>query len=248
MESHHPTLDLITRYGVRLWTDRRALERGWLVGFSARRGGVSAAPYDTLNLGERVGDDPARVAENRRRAAAAMDFSVESLALARQVHGAAMIEASSGSSGVLGEADILIARQTGPVLGILTADCAPVLVAGDRGVAIAHAGWRGLVAGAVQRAVDAVGPVVGAWIGPCIRACCYRVGPEVIEGFRSAGLPVAGSDRVDPAEASLFALRRAGLGAVAVVQACTSCDRDLFSYRRDGATGRQGAFLGLRET
>jgi purine-nucleoside/S-methyl-5'-thioadenosine phosphorylase / adenosine deaminase len=238
-------LELITRYGVRLWTDRAALERGWLVGFTARLGGVSGAPYDTLNLAERVGDAPARVAENRRRAGAAMGFSVESLALARQVHGASVLEVARGSSGVLGEADILVARQAGPVLGILTADCAPVLVVGDRGVAIAHAGWRGLVAGAVQRAVDAVGPVASAWIGPCIHACCYEVGPEVIEAFRAEGLPVAAPDRVDPAQASLSALRRAGVGAVAVVDACTSCDRDLFSYRRDGTTGRQGAFLGL---
>jgi YfiH family protein len=248
MENHSPVLDAITRHGVRLWTDRAALERGWLVAFTARRGGVSAAPYDTLNLAERVGDEPGLVAENRRRAAIAMGFSVESLALARQVHGASMLEASPGAAGILGEADILIARRSGPVLGILTADCAPVLVAGERGVAIAHAGWRGLVAGVIGRAVGAVGPIASAWIGPCIHACCYEVGPEVIDAFQAAGLPVAASDRVDPAQASVFALRRTGVGAIAVVDACTSCDPDLFSYRRDGTTGRQGAFLGLMQT
>jgi purine-nucleoside/S-methyl-5'-thioadenosine phosphorylase / adenosine deaminase len=242
---HSSSLDVVTRRGVHLLLDRSALDDGWLVAFSSRRGGVSAPPYDTLNLAARVGDDPDCVAENRRRAAAVLGFPVASLALARQVHGANALEVLPGSSGVLGEADILVAREPGPVLAILTADCAPVLVAGERGVAIAHAGWRGLVAGAIEAAVDAVGAVRAAWIGPCIHACCYRVGRDVIDAFRGVDLPVAGRDRVDPAQASLFALRRAGVELVAVAEPCTSCDADYFSYRRDGTTGRQGAFLGL---
>jgi YfiH family protein len=233
---------------VELLIDQGAREWGWLVAFTSRRRGVSAPPYDSLNLAARGGDRPDRVAENRRRAAAAIGFSTSSLVLARQVHGAGMLEARAGLSGVLGEADILVAREPGPVLGILTADCAPVLMIGEGGIAIAHAGWRGLIAGAVERAVEAIQPVEAAWIGPCIHACCYEVGPEVIEGFRSAGLPVAAPDRVDPAQASLFALRRAGAERVAVADVCTACDRNYFSYRRDGRTGRQGAFLGLTES
>jgi polyphenol oxidase len=246
--AHHPSLDVVTRGGVGLLVDRRAESYGVLVGFSSRRGGVSERPYDTLNLAGRVGDEPDRVAENRARSASALGFPVASLALARQVHAANTLEALPGQSGVLGEADILVAREPGPVLAILTADCAPVLVAGERGVAIAHAGWRGLVAGAIETAVAAVAPVRSAWVGPCIHACCYRVGSEVTDAFGDAGLPVAAPDRVDPAQSSLFALRRAGVQRVAVAEPCTSCDGDYFSYRRDGTTGRQGAFLALIES
>lgn len=247
MKHHAPTLGPAICKGVALLTDPQARELGWLVAFSSRRGGVSAPPFASLNLAARGGDRPDHVAENRRRAAAAIGFPTSSLVLARQVHGTEMLEARAGRSGILGEADILVAREPGPVLGILTADCAPVLMIGEGGIAIAHAGWRGLIAGAVEKAVEAVGPVAAAWIGPCIHACCYEVGPEVIEGFGSAGLPVAAPGRVDPAQASLFALRRAGAERIAVAEVCTACDRNYFSYRRDGRTGRQGAFLGLIE-
>jgi copper oxidase (laccase) domain-containing protein len=136
-------------------------------------------------------------------------------------------------------------REPGPVLAILTADCAPVLMIGAGGAAVAHAGWRGLVAGAIEKAVASVAPVAAAWVGPCIHACCYEVGPEVVDAFNAAGLPVAAPDRVDPAQASAFALRRAGVDRIAVSNDCTACGRDWFSYRRDGLTGRQGAFLAL---
>jgi YfiH family protein len=177
-----------------------------------------------------------------------MGFRPDDLALARQVHRASVLEIGPGESGVMGEADVLVVRAPGPVLGILTADCAPVVVAGSNGAAIAHAGWRGLVAGAVEAAVRAVAPVVAAWVGPCIHACCYEVGPEVVDAFAGAGLPVAAPDRVDPGVASVFALRRAGVDAVAVADVCTCCDPSYFSYRRDGVTGRQGAFVAMTES
>jgi purine-nucleoside/S-methyl-5'-thioadenosine phosphorylase / adenosine deaminase len=227
--------------------DPAALERGWTVAFTSRHGGVSARPYDTLNLAARGGDRSDHVAENRRRAARSVGFPLGALALARQVHGARSLEVAPGQAGVLGEADVLVTREPGPVLGILTADCAPVLMIGERGTAVAHAGWRGLVAGAVEAAVAAVAPVHAAWIGPCIHACCYEVGGEVTEAFRAAGLPVASQDRVDPERASAFALQRAGVQRVAVAGVCTSCSADYFSYRRDGITGRQGAFLSVSE-
>jgi polyphenol oxidase len=226
-------------------TDLPALERGWTVAFTARHGGVSAPPYDTLNLATRGGDRANDVAENRRRAAISVGYAGGALALARQVHGARTLEVSPGESGVLGEADVLVAREPGPVLGILTADCAPVLMVGKQGIAVAHAGWRGLVAGAIEAAVAAVAPVRAAWIGPCIHACCYEVGDEVTEAFHAAGLPVASVGRVDPETASAFALDRAGVQNVAAAGVCTSCSVDYFSYRRDGITGRQGAFLGV---
>jgi YfiH family protein len=243
---HHPSLQSTSRNGVPVVTDVAARKRGWLVGFSSRRGGVSAPPYDTLNLAARGGDRPQDVVENRDRAATAMGFTPHALALARQVHSAGLLEVMAGQAGVLGDADVLVARQPGPVLGILTADCAPVLMIGERGIAVAHAGWRGLVAGAIEKAVDAIAPVEAAWVGPCIHACCYEVGSEVIAAFRDAGLPVA-AGRVDPEQASAFALARAGVEHVAAAGVCTSCSPDYFSYRRDGVTGRQGAFLAAAE-
>lgn len=242
---HRPSLERLTEHDVPFLTDRAALERGWLIAFTSRVGGVSSPPFDTLNLATSGGDAPSDVMENRRRASLAVGFSPHALAFSRQVHGAGMREMAPGEAGLLGEADVLVARQPGPVLAILTADCAPVLVTGAGGAAVAHAGWRGLVAGAVEKAVAAVAPVAAAWVGPCIHACCYEVGPEVVEAFRGAGLPVAATNRVDPAQASAFALRRAGVDRIAIADVCTACSRDWFSYRRDGVTGRQGAFLAL---
>ncbi|CAN5615883.1 purine nucleoside phosphorylase YfiH [soil metagenome] len=224
--------------------DPVARATGVLVAFGDRHGGVSRAPYDTLNLAARGGDDPSCVRVNRRRAAHAAGFDARALALARQVHGAEVMEVGAGASGVLGEADGLVARTPGPVLAMLTADCAPVVVAGADGVALLHAGWRGLVAGVVGRGVARVGVPRAAWIGPAIRSCCYEVGREVMDAFERAGLPTLG-DRVDPADAARSALTRAGVERVAVADECTACSARYFSYRRDGVTGRQGAFAAL---
>jgi YfiH family protein len=240
-----PRLARVERAGVGVLEDRGARRRGVLVAFTERHGGVSPAPFDTLNLSARPGDARARVDENRRRAGAAAGFAAGDLVLARQVHGAELLEAGPRARGVLGEADALVARRPGPVLGILTADCAPVIVAGDAGVAIVHAGWRGLVAGVVARGARAVGRAWGAWVGPSIRACCYVVGGEVAEAFAGAGLPVAAPDRVDPGAAAEAALLRAGVRRVASSRECTSCSPRFFSHRRDGVTGRQGAFAAL---
>ena len=231
--------------GVHLLVDGKALDAGILVAFADRRGGVSAAPFDTLNLATRVGDDRHAVLTNRARAAAAAGFDPDKLALAKQVHRADVLEVDAGQSGVLGEADALIARVPGPVLAILTADCTPVVLAGPSGVAIVHAGWRGLVAGVIERTAERLGEVVAAWVGPAIHACCYEVGPEVVDAFERADLPVAGASSVDPGRAATAALHRLGVQRVAASTECTSCNANYFSFRRDGLTGRQGAFVAL---
>ena len=233
--------------GVRLIADDDALTRGLLVAFSDRNGGVSRPPYDTLNLAARVGDDATGVADNRARVGAAAGFAPSALVLARQVHEATVIEVGSDDSGVIGEADILVTRVPGRVLAILSADCVPVVLHGGDVVAVVHAGWRGLVRGAIEAGVAAVGAVERAWVGPSIHACCYEVGPEVVEAFASHGLPVAAPDRVDPGRAAMVALRRAGVEDVEAITDCTSCDARYFSYRRDGVTGRQGSFVGLMD-
>lgn len=229
-----------------LWFhDERARERGVLVGFTARLGGVSKPPYDTLNLAVRVGDDRGDVTENRRRAGAAVGFDAERLTLAIQVHAADVVDVTERDSGVVGEADGLFTAARGPVLGILAADCAAVALWGENGVAIVHAGWRGLVAGVVAKGVERVGEVYAAWVGPSIHACCYEVGPEVVSAFRDAGLPVADEAHVDPGRAACVALRHAGVRHLAASDVCTYCDDRFFSYRRDGVTGRHGAFVSL---
>lgn len=215
------------------------------VRFTDRHGGRSAAPFDSLNLAARVGDDPVAVAENRARVASASGFDLDRLRLAKQVHGADVLEVGRASDPVAGEADVLTTSERGVTIGILTADCTPVVVVGEGRTAVAHAGWRGLVAGALEAAVDAVGDVRAAWVGPSIHACCYEVGPEVVEAFRNKGLPVAAPDRVDPGRAAVVALRRSGVERIASSTDCTSCDARYFSYRRDGLTGRQGAFVTL---
>jgi YfiH family protein len=230
--------------GLRLLVDEAAAERGVLVAFSDRRGGVSREPYDDLNLALRVGDESTRVTENRRRVAQAGGFAAGDLVLARQVHGADLMEVDEGMRGVVGEADGLVARGPGPVLGILSADCAPVILAGTSGIAVVHAGWRGVVRGVVEAGVAAVGDVWGAWIGPSVHSCCYTVGPDVVGVWQARALPVVGAC-IDPGRAAAEILRRAGVDNVFVAAECTHCSERYFSYRRDGVTGRQGAFAAI---
>jgi polyphenol oxidase len=231
--------------GIDLTIDDEARSQGVLVAFARRTGGVSRPPYDSLNLAASVGDDPKDVDENRRRIASALGSQVSDLVLAKQVHGCGVMAATASSSGTIGEADVLVTREPGKIIGILTADCVPVVLHGPSSVAIAHAGWRGLVGGAIEAAIEHVGPVTKAWVGPSIHACCYEVGPEVIDAFRARGLPVADDSHVDPGRAAVVALHRAGVEKVESTTDCTACDDGYFSFRRDGLTGRQGAFAGL---
>jgi YfiH family protein len=241
--SYGPTLETIERDGVHVLTDPAAADVGVVVGFTDRRGGSSAAPWDSLDLSLSVGDDDEAVRSNRERAARAVGVARSSLRFVHQVHGKDVLRCGLGTEEEAGEADALASDDPEVTLSILTADCVPVLIAGEHAVAAAHAGWRGLVAGVVEAALDSVGTVQAAWVGPSIHACCYEVGPEVVESFRAAGLPVADASHVDPGEGARYALQRAGVEQIAFSTICTSCDENFFSYRRDGVTGRQGAFI-----
>jgi polyphenol oxidase len=162
---------------------------------TARPGGVSAGPYESLNLGLSVGDDPAAVMENRRRLAAAIGADLGNFVFTRQVHGAGVrvVTAADAGTGALAtdervpEGDVLVTAQQSVVLAILTADCVPVVLLDPvaRVLACVHAGWRGTVARACAAAVDAMtglgaapGRIV-AGIGPAIAAARYQVGDEV---------------------------------------------------------------------
>jgi YfiH family protein len=214
--------------------------------FSTRLGGVSKAPYDSLNLGLLTDDAEAAVEENRRRLAAARGFEPEQVAYACQVHGTRLIEHPIRSGPP--EADGHVLREPGTAALVFTADCLPVAVAGPRGVAMLHAGWRGLADGILAAGVEAV-EATSAAIGPGIGPCCYEVGEEVLDAFSGLGDGVADGRMLDLAEVARRQLARAGVERVESAGLCTSCEAKLFfSHRRDaGRTGRQGGIAWLED-
>ncbi len=219
----------------------------YAVAFSDRRGGVSDGPFASLNLGLMTGDDPERVTENRRLLCDAVDAVPSRLALNRQVHGATVNRAESGTRGTPGDA-IWSDEPELPLL-TLTADCLPIALAATGAqpvLALVHAGWRGLLAGVIEAALVQAGRGAAAAVGPGIGPCCYEVGEEVARPYRARfGDGVLRGRNLDLPAAALRVLRDAGC-AVEHIDLCTSCDEErFFSHRRDGVqTGRQGA-IGL---
>lgn len=229
------------------------------VGISMRRGGVSGRPYDTLNLGRHVGDDPASVEENRRRFCAALDTDPAWLVTAGQVHGATVrpVEAPRHEP----FCDGLVTTTPRLLLAIATADCAPVLLADSAAgvVGACHAGWRGAVAGIAARTVRAMTAhgaspdAIRAYIGPCLSRAAFEVGPEVAARFDAAVVhrrAEGGKPHVDLKAALRRQLRAAGL-ADAHIEAsghCTLQENDTFFSHRgsDGPTGRMFGAIVLR--
>jgi YfiH family protein len=227
-----------------------------------RSGGVSAAPYASLNLGGHVGDSSEAVAENRRRLKAAAGLPAEPVWLT-QVHGTTVVhldvaggpEAAGGpdvagdlaasAPGPLGPADGSFSRQPGRVCAILTADCLPILLAADSGdlVAAAHAGWRGLAGGVIEATVKAlqVAPEkLMAWLGPAIGPRHFEVGAEVREALLTGD---SGADSAFAANArgrfmaDLSALARRRLAALGVGRVygggqCTYADENRYFSHR----------------
>jgi YfiH family protein len=238
---------------------------------TTRAGGVSATPYHDgrggggLNLGVHVGDDPARVRQNRDRLRAVLP--AEPLWLT-QVHGTVVADAAV-TSGVP-EADASVARASGAVCLVMTADCLPVLFCDAAGtvVAAAHAGWRGLAGGVLERTVAAMraagaGEVL-AWLGPAIGPARFEVGADVLQAFQlgagqdalarrqveAAFVPLAGSPGKYLADIYALArsvLERDGVRRIAGGEYCTVSDPARFySFRRDGVTGRQASLIWIK--
>jgi YfiH family protein len=212
---------------------------GARVRFTTRAGGVSDGPYASLNLGLLTGDDPAAVAENRRRAADARP-----LAWGLQVHGTRVLTVDAPTIDAP-DADGVATATPGLAAIVLTADCLPVALATPDAIAMVHAGWRGLAGGVLEegvRAVRALDPdgELHAAIGPGAGGCCYAVGDEVAARFpdvarradRTIDLKAIAADR----------LRAAGAVDVLDVGRCTICEPGVFfSHRASGGhTGRQG--------
>jgi YfiH family protein len=204
--------------------------------FTTRRGGVSEGPFASLNLGLWTDDDPDRVRENRARVER---LGRGRLAQAHQVHGARVVEAEPGRGGDPLDADGQVTAARGVAPMVLTADCLPVALVAPEGVAMLHAGWRGLAAGILAEGAEALraqgASRIAAAIGPGAGPCCYAVGDEVHAAFGTSGRTV-----------DLKAIARARLEAAGVEEVhdcglCTMCDPErFFSHRRDrGVTGRQ---------
>lgn len=213
--------------------------------FSTRLGGTSEGSYSSLNLGLSSGDDRERVEENRRRLYAATGAHPEGVAWHRQVHGARVARASALAE----EADGIWTDEPERAVMVVTADCVPVAVArldgGRPAVALAHVGWRGLLAGVVAATVQAIGgELVAASVGPGIGPCCYDVKAEVADLVEASfGLGLVRKGKLDLPGAVERALGAAGCTRVDRLDECTACNTDrFFSHRRDeGVTGRQGA-------
>jgi len=216
-------------------------------------GGVSTGDYASWNLGAHVGDDPAAVAENRRRLHALLP--AEPLWL-NQVHGVAVADADACGAGVVPTADAAITRATGRVLAVLSADCLPVVLGDVEGqvLGLAHAGWRGLAHGVLEHTLQSLrlrcpqAQGWRAWVGPAISARGFEVGREVLDAFVAVQPQAAACFHPAGAAAKFFAdlpglatlrLRAAGVDHVQGCAECTfSHPERYFSYRQQGRTGR----------
>lgn len=249
---------------------------------TTRNGGVSAAPYGGangrggLNLGLHTGDAPDAVVENRRRV---VELTGAPVAWLEQVHGARIedagevIDRCAGSAGSAVKADAAVTDRAGVVCVVMIADCLPVLFCDTAGRAVgaAHAGWRGLAAGIVEKTAARVADLAGArsntlhaWLGPAIGPAAFEVGEDVLDAFVAAADPAlrdatvaafAKREEKHKYLADLYALARLRLQGAGVASEnihggtfCTVTEADRFySYRRDRTTGRTAAMIWLGE-
>ncbi|HEU4359925.1 MAG TPA: peptidoglycan editing factor PgeF [Mycobacterium sp.] len=225
---------------------------------TTRAGGVSAAPFDTFNLGDHVGDSPAAVAANRSRLAAATGLDAGRLVWMNQVHGDRVETVDGPRDTAVDASDALVTTVTGLALAVVTADCVPVLLADARAgvVAAAHAGRVGAQRGVIARtlasmlALGAHPGDISALLGPAVSGDNYEV-PAAMADAVEAALPgsrtttSAGTPGLDLRAGIACQLRALGVTAIEVDPRCTVADPDLFSYRRDGRTGRLASLVWL---
>ncbi|MFJ5431045.1 purine nucleoside phosphorylase YfiH [Pectobacterium actinidiae] len=223
---------------------------------TTRIGGCSRAPYDSLNMGNHVGDEPAHVTANRQTLVKmaglpAMPYWLE------QVHGTDVIRIGGASpTSVCGDA--AYTDKKGKVCAVMTADCLPVLFCAINGdeVAAAHAGWRGLHAGVLEETLAcfrAQPEQIMAWLGPAIGPDAFEVGPEVRDAFIQHDMAAASAFRpegnkffADIYQLASLRLRAAGVTQIFGGNTCTVSEpHKFFSYRRDGVTGRMASLIWL---
>jgi YfiH family protein len=221
---------------------------------TTRAGGVSESPYDDLNLGDHVGDNPASVSENRRRLMLAGGLPRAPRWLA-QVHGCTAVDPAQISAPC--EADAAVTDRPSTPCAVLTADCLPLLVCNRRGdrVAAIHAGWRGLLDGVIETTLARFpndDPLL-VWLGPAIASDAFEVGEEVRQAFVDRDPQAETAFHPNPGAAGkwladLYALARQRIAPFAPTfigggDLCTFSDPRFYSYRRDGVTGRFASLI-----
>lgn len=237
--------------------------KGVRVLFTMRKGGVSEPPYKSLNLGFHVGDDPDLVRQNRTALCETYNLDPASITSPRQRHTAVVRfierdeDVGSGAAAeesVFDPCDGLITTLRNVPILLHFADCLPVVLAvGGRkpAIAVLHAGRKGLVEGVVRNGIAMLmertgvgaGEIVAA-LGPAIGPCCYEVGTELAHEFGERfGDEAVMGENIDLAAVAIIDLKGAGVIAwnIHMLDICTACDKDFYSYRRDGVTGRHGA-------
>ncbi|WP_137148307.1 peptidoglycan editing factor PgeF [Mycolicibacterium sp. CR10] len=224
---------------------------------TTRSGGVSTPPFATFNLGDHVGDDPAAVAQNRRRVASAIGLRSDGIVWMNQVHGTNVEVVDSGGD-TIDKTDALVTTTPLLALAVVTADCVPVLMADARAgvVAAVHAGRVGAAQGIVARALETMLGVgarvndVSVLLGPAVSGRNYEV-PEEMAAEVELALPGSrtttrrGTPGLDLRAGIAAQLRTLGVSAIDVDPRCTVEDRDLFSHRRDAPTGRMASLVWL---
>ncbi len=218
---------------------------------TTRSGGISPAPWDSLNLGNNCGDQIANVEANREQLTALLPQQPFWL---KQVHGIAAVEADMNSA--ITEADASWSNQKAVVCAVLTADCLPVLLSTKNGshIAAAHCGWRSLAAGVLENTIAAMAVDANelmVWFGPAISAVNYEIGEQVYQTFvdqnsqdQSAfSLTRPGHWQADLIQLAKARLRRLGVDAFYGGHWCTYADQRFYSYRRSGVTGRMASLI-----
>ncbi|MGZ4574671.1 MAG: peptidoglycan editing factor PgeF [Mycobacteriaceae bacterium] len=218
---------------------------------TTRSGGRSAAPYESFNLGDHVGDNPVAVAANRQRLAEGIGLPAERLVLMEHVHGRTVVVVDGPQDGPVPATDALVTAVPGLALVVMAADCVPVLLADERTgvIAAAHAGRVGARIGIIGRTLEAMRSLgartehISALLGPAVCGRCYEV-PAHMQADVEAHLPGsasrtrAGAPALDVRAGLRRALLAEGIAAVAQDPRCTMESAELFSHRRQAPTGR----------
>jgi YfiH family protein len=223
---------------------------------TTRAGGSSRPPYDTFNLGDHVGDEPTAVAANRKRLAAELGLSKDRVAWMEQVHGRTATVVDGSETGPAEAADALVTAEPGLAVAVLVADCVPILLSDATAgvVGAVHAGRVGARVGVLPAALDAMRSVgaqahrIEALLGPAICGDCYEVPAAMAEDVEkhlpgSACRSRKGTPGLDLRAGLWRQLADLGIGKIGVDPRCTVEDKTLFSYRRDGSTGRIAATI-----
>ena len=223
---------------------------------TTRAGGVSAPPFDTFNLGDHVGDDPAAVAANRKRLGAALGLGEDAVVWMNQVHGDRVAVVDGTVNGAVDKTDALVTTTPRLALAVVTADCVPVLIGDARAgvIAAVHAGRVGAQKGVVARTVEAMLSAgartddISALLGPAVSGRNYEV-PEEMADEIEASLPGSrtttsrGTPGLDLRAGIARQLTALGITAIDVDPRCTVDDHNLFSHRRDAPTGRLASLV-----